>query len=242
MDQTELIARTFVSLADTMVGDFDVVDLLDRLVHDTARILDSSAAGVMLVDGHKQLQVMASSDPRMHAIEVLQLQSTEGPCLDAFHRRTPVHAVTAESQGRWTVFAPRALAEGYRAVSAFPLRLREQTIGALNVFRLDPAPLSPTETAIAQGLADVATIALVQHQALRESQQLAAQLQGALNSRVVIEQAKGLLAEGAHVSIDDAFAAIRRYSRETNARLTDVAERLVNGHLAAHNVVPLNRS
>jgi GAF domain-containing protein len=223
------LAEAFVGLADTLVAEYDVHDLLHRLTTGSVELLPVDAAGLMLSDQRGNLQVMSSSTEQARLVELVQLQADEGPCLDCF--RTSRQVATADLAGptRWPRFAPQAVAAGYRAVHALPLRLRSETIGVLNLFRTEPGTLVSDDLRIGQALADVATIGILQERALRHKEILAEQLQGALNSRVVIEQAKGVLAERHGVDMAAAFALLRSHARSTNRRLSDVARDVVEG-------------
>jgi GAF domain-containing protein len=172
---------------------------------------------------------MAASDENTALLELFQVQNHEGPCLDAFNTAHPVvNADLAAATGRWPRFAPRATAAGFRSVHAFPLRLRSEVIGALNVFGADTgSSLDDADVPIVQALADVAAIGLLQERAIRRSEILTEQLQGALNSRIVIEQAKGAVAQAHGVSVDEAFGLIRGFARRHNRRLSEVAQAVV---------------
>jgi GAF domain-containing protein len=190
-----VLARVFVRLADTLAGDFDVVDFLHGLSADSVEILEAEAAGVMLADARGGLRLVASSDERMRLLELFELHGAQGPCLDAFSSGRAVQASAADSRARWPVFAPRACGAGFRLMCAVSLRVRTHVIGALNLFRGSDEPFTGTEMEIAQAMAEMAAIGLIQERALRERSLLTEQLQAALYSRVVIEQAKGMLAE-----------------------------------------------
>jgi transcriptional regulator with GAF, ATPase, and Fis domain len=223
-----MLARAFVRLADTLVSDFDIVDFLHRLSADSVEILAAEAAGVMLSDGRGSLRLIASSEERMRLLELFELQGAEGPCLDAYASGRPVQASAAESHLRWPVFGPQAAEVGFQRMCAVPLRVRADIIGALNLFRGSDEPFTDTEMEIAQAMAEVAAIALLQERALREQGLLTGQLEAALNSRVVIEQAKGMLSEYLTVTVDDAFELLRAYARTHNLRLSDVAGDVVD--------------
>ena len=234
MAREPMLARTFVELADTLVDDFDVVELLTLLVDRCVEILDVSAAGLMLVAPEGDLRVVASSSEAMRVVELFELQSQEGPCLDCYRGGEPVlnqHLTTLD--GRWPNFTPVALEAGFRSVHALPMRLRGAIVGALNLFRIDEGPLDATDVLAAQALADVATIAILQHRAALEAQVVNEQLNHALNSRVLIEQAKGVLGERAGLDMEHAFARLRSYARNNNRQLVDVAQDVIDGTLSA---------
>jgi hypothetical protein len=230
---SELLSDTFVDLADTMVADFDVIDFLHLLTDRSVALLAASAAGVVLADPRGELRVAAASSEAAGLVELFQIQNDQGPCLDCFRTGQPVTAadLTGPAQ-QWPRFAAAAAKAGFRAVEAVPMRLRDEVIGALNLFRAEPGALDPAELRIGQALADVATIGLLQERNVRRSGTLAEQLQAALNSRVIIEQAKGKLAERLGVDPDRAFGLLRGYARSSNQRLTDVARNFVDSATA----------
>lgn len=234
MTRETVLARTFVELADTLVDDFDVVDLLTRLADRCVEILDVDAAGIMLARPDGQLRVMASSSEAMRVLELFEVQAQEGPCLDCHHSGEPVvNQDLATVNGRWPQFAPEALAAGFRSVHALPMRLRGTVIGALNLFRAGPGEMDPADLEAAQALADVATIAILQHRSILEAQVINDQLTHALNSRIVIEQAKGMVAERLNLDVERSFAVLRGHARNHNLRLADIAEAIIAGTLAA---------
>jgi GAF domain-containing protein len=229
-----MLARTFVELADTLVADFDVVEFLTLLTDRCVDVLDVGAAGIMLVAPEGDLRVMASSSEAMRVLELFELQTHEGPCLDCFRTGQPVvNQDLAAADGRWPRFAAEAIAAGFHSVHALPMRLRGTRIGALNLFHVDPGEMREADVAAAQALADVATIALLQHRAVIESQILNEQLNNALNSRIVIEQAKGMVAEREGLSIEEAFSMLRNHSRNHNLLLAELAQDVISGRLAA---------
>jgi GAF domain-containing protein len=227
------LARAFVRLADTLASDFDIVDFLYGLSADSVEILRAEAAGVMLADARGGLRLIASSDERMRLLELFELQGAQGPCLDAFSSGRAVQASAADSRARWPVFAPRARGAGFRLMCAVPLRVRTHVIGALNLFRGSDEPFTCTEMEIAQAMAEMAAIGLIQERALRERSLLTEQLQAALNSRVVIEQAKGMLAEYLAITVDDAFTLLRSYARDHNRKLSEVAGDVVDRNITS---------
>lgn len=228
MIAVERLAEVFVEIADTLVDDFDVVEFLESLTRHTAEVSDAASAGLLLADPHGQLQYMASSATNVKLLELFQLQYLEGPCLDCF--RTGAAVVNSDlhqARHRWPLFAPRAVEAGFQSVHAFPLRHRQQVIGALNLFSTDLGHLDPADVRIIQGLADIATIALLQERTIRSGEILTEQLQSALNSRIAIEQAKGVLARTHGISVDAAFDLMRAYARANHHRLSDVAQAVV---------------
>jgi GAF domain-containing protein len=230
---TDLLSDTFVDLADTMVADFDVIDFLHLLTDRSVALLAASAAGVMLADPRGQLRVAAASSEEAGLLELFQLQNDQGPCLDCFRTGRPVTAADlAGPSPRWPRFARAAVRAGFTTVEAVPMRLRDQVIGALNLFRAEPGPFGAADLRIAQALADVATIGLLHERNVRRRDTVAEQLQAALNSRVIIEQAKGKLAERLSIDMDRAFVMLRDYARNANLRLTDVARDFVTAGTA----------
>jgi GAF domain-containing protein len=240
MPRETTLAKTLVGLADTLVDDFDVVELLTLLTDGCIDVLDVGAAGLMLAAPEGDLRVMASSSEAMRVLELFELQAQEGPCLDCYRTGQPVlnqHLATAED--RWPRFAPEALASGFHIVHALPMRLRGTVIGALNLFHNYPGDMRHEDIAAAQAMADVATIAILQHRATHEAQVLNEQLNHALNSRIVIEQAKGMLAERLDVDLEQAFSRLRNHARNHNRRLVDLARNVTDGTLAASTLDPL---
>ena len=233
MPREALLARTFVELADTLVADFDVVDVLTLLTDRCVDVLDVGAAGLMLAAPEGDLRVMASSSEAMRVLELFELQSQEGPCLDAYRTGLPVlNQDLSTANGRWPRFAAEALAAGFRSVQALPMRLRGSVIGALNLFHVEPGEMRRADVDTAQALADVATIAVLQHRAALEAQVLNDQLNHALNSRIVIEQAKGMVAERRNLDMEEAFTALRNHARSHNLRLVAVARGVIDGTVA----------
>jgi GAF domain-containing protein len=220
-----------VELADNLVSDFDVTELLTVLTDRCVDVLDVAAAGIMLASPAGDLRVMASSSEEMRLLELFELQSQEGPCLDCYTTGQPVVNVDlAGDDPGWPQFAQRATAAGFRSVHALPMRLRGTVLGALNMFHVDTGQMRPADIAAAQALADVATIAILQHRAATEAKLLNEQLSEALNTRIVIEQAKGMIAQLRGVDMETAFAALRDHARTHNLRLTDVARDVTDGH------------
>jgi transcriptional regulator with GAF, ATPase, and Fis domain len=231
------LLSAFVGLTDTLVSGFDVVDLLGELTDTCVQLLDVTTAGIMLSDQRGLLRVLASSTETTRLLELLQLQNDEGPCLDAYKSSQIVEvADLGASLDRWPVFAPAAVAAGFASMCAVPLRLRTQTIGAMNLLRANAGTMPTADRQLAQALADVATIGVLQHRAVMRSEEVTVQLQGALNSRLVVEQAKGLLSERASISLDAAFELLRSYARPRGERLSEVARQFVNGALGVEDL------
>ena len=232
------LAQTFVDVADTLVADFDIVDFLTVLTVRCVELFDLAAAGLLLSDAADGVRVAASSNDRMQLLELFELQYDEGPCLDSYRTGQRIQCDDlAGAAERWPRFVPEAQSAGYASVYALPLRLRQQVIGSLNLLGGGPHALDEPGLIEAQALADVATIGILQHRAAAEQRLLAQQLQYALQSRILVEQAKGILAEFAHLEMDEAFTALRRYARDHNVRLVDVADALVERRLSAAAVI-----
>ena len=230
-DQQRLIA-TLVSLADTLVDEYDVIDFMQTLAERSVELVGVSAAGIMLADGAGRLHHVACSSEQMRLVELLELQLEEGPCFDAFRQRAAVRSDTSEEAcTRWPRFGPRAREGGFAAVSAVPLRLRGDSVGALNLFSVSNGALADDDLAVVQAMADIATIGVLQARLINDQNVLSSQLETALESRVVIEQAKGVVAERNRVDVDEAFALIRRIARDSNRLLVDTAKGIVDGSL-----------
>jgi len=223
------LAHVFVEVADTLIDEFDLIEFLHLLTSRTAELLDSSPVGLLLADHHGRLEFMAASQEDVELLELFQAQEQEGPCFDAYTTGEPVvNADLGQAAGRWPGFAPRAVHAGFRSVHAFPVRLRATRIGALNVFSGDVGGrLAADDIAIVQALADIAAIGLLQERAISRGELLTEQLQGALNSRIVIEQAKGAVAQARGITTSEAFVLIRGYSRSHQVRLIDVAQTVI---------------
>jgi GAF domain-containing protein len=225
---TDRLSAVFVELADTLVADFDLVDFLQGLTRHVADISGTQTVGLMLSDGAGALHYMASSTGDAKALELLQIQHDEGPCVDCHRTGAPVVNVElADAGDLWPRFAPRAVEAGFHAVHAFPMRLRDDVIGAINVFSEDPEVLDEDDVTVIQSLTDVATISIIQERVIARVETLAEQLQGALNSRIAIEQAKGAVARTLGISVDEAFVLIRSHARSHGTRLTVLAHDLV---------------
>ncbi|HEX6421756.1 MAG TPA: GAF and ANTAR domain-containing protein [Acidimicrobiales bacterium] len=234
------LGRAFVELADTLVADFDVVEFMATLAHRSIELLDVDEAAVVLDDGAGGLRTMASSHEAAGHLELFELQKQEGPCLDCYRTGTQIlnqSLVDPAAARRWPRFTPEARRLGFATTHALPMRLRGRIIGAVNLFGSAAAgTLSGLEVEVGQGLADVATVGLVQWRRFHEARLVSEQLQSALSSRIVIEQAKGMLAERRQIALGAAFEALRTHARNTNQRLRDVAQALVDGAISADAV------
>ena len=237
MTRESLLSRTFLQLADTLVADFDIIDLLTMLADRCVELVDAAAVGILLADANDNLRVMAASSEQARLLELFQLQNEQGPCVEAFTSGRPVSCTELRtSADQWPRFTPYALGAGFEGVYAFPLRLRDSVIGAMNLFREEAGPMIEADIQLAQALADVASIAILQDQAARETRIRDRQLQHALDSRVVIEQAKGMLCERGRIDMAAAFNLIRHHSRVNNVGLTSVAQQIVAGTLTFETV------
>jgi transcriptional regulator with GAF, ATPase, and Fis domain len=232
-----LTATTFVELVDALVGDFDVIDVLTGLASRCVELLGASAAGILLADNGGQLRVIGASNEQVRLLELFQLQNKQGPCLDCYVTGSVVIHSDLERGSPWPEFAAESVAEGFPSVCAVPLRLKTVMLGCLNLFMSEPVELSDADVILAQALADVASIAIVQDQATREAALREGHLTNALTSRIVIEQAKGMIAERGRVDMDAAFAMLRTYARNNNCGLTDVAEAVVSGKIVIDAIV-----
>ena len=222
------LLELFATLADTMVDDYDVVDLLQTLVDACQELLDASDAGILLADPAGDLELVASTSEATELVEVIQLGAEAGPCIECFVTGTAVSVPDiAAGSGKWPVFRQAALENGFAAIEAIPMRLRNTTIGTLNLLRSDTGSPPAEDLSAARAFADVATIGILHERSLREQESLSSQLQTALNSRVMIEQAKGVVSFTAGVSIPDAFTLMRTFARDHGLRLSAVAERIV---------------
>ena len=233
-DREHLVSTAFTRLADTLVDEYDVIDLLDRLVGYSVDLLAVEAAGIVLGDVRGTLRVVAASNDDAQLVELLQLQNDEGPCLECYRTATAVSVLDlADVVDRWPRFAAAVDAQRvFRSVHALPLRLRQESIGALNLFNGRPGPMSDADLSLGQALADVATIGILSERAVRHGEILNEQLQAALNSRVIIEQAKGVLTQRGNLSMDTAFDRLRSYARSRNLRLSEAARQVVETDIA----------
>ncbi|HUJ65243.1 MAG TPA: GAF and ANTAR domain-containing protein [Acidimicrobiales bacterium] len=232
MTREASVVRSLVELADNLTDDFDVVELLTGLADRCVTLLGVSAAGVMLASPQGSLRLVASSSETMRVVELFELQAQQGPCLDAYRTGERVaHEHLQAGTGRWPRFATVAVEAGFRSAFALPLRLRDRAIGALNLFSVDQTPMGEDDVLVARAFADLAAISIVQHGVAAETQRVNEQLSQALQRRVLIEQAKGVIFERAGVDIAEAFDRLRNYAQANNLHLTDVAQAAIDGTL-----------
>jgi transcriptional regulator with GAF, ATPase, and Fis domain len=237
MTSEQRLARVFVELADTLVDEFDALDFLSTLTERSVELINANAAGVILADARGVLHVVASTSDRAQLLELLELQNDEGPCLDCLQTGHAVVNVGAgESRERWPRFSAALTEVGFASAHAIPLRLRDSVVGAMNLFCTADSHLSEDDVAMGQALADIATIGLLQERAVRQSGLIAEQLQTALDNRVLIEQAKGVLMASAEIDVDQAFRLMRDYSRRNSHAVKDIARQVVNRTLSVEHL------
>jgi GAF domain-containing protein len=225
-----LVFDTFVELADTLASDYDIGEFLQFLVHRCADLLLGDTAGVLLEGPGGDLRLAAATSDEMRRLEDLEVRLRQGPCTEAYRRAEPVIAEDlVDYQERWPQVTPKLMEMGMRSAHAFPVRLRADCIGAINLYRVQPGPFHAEDVRLGQALADVAAIGILQERKIARAERVADQLQLALSSRIVIEQAKGILAERHGISTADAFGAISNYSRSRNRKLREVCQEIVDG-------------
>ena len=216
-----------VSLVDTLLEDFDVVDLLTELTEHSAELLDVASAGFLLADPLGQLRLLAATTEQARELELFQLQADEGPCVDCYGTGQPVSVADLKAAAaRWPRFVPAALDAGFASVHAVPMRAAGIVLGALGLFGTHPGELNDADRLVAQTLAHIACVAILQEHAPTPATVMP-QLRSALTSRVIVEQAKGLLRETLDISVEDAFTQLRTYARANGEHLTDIARRLM---------------
>ena len=225
----QTLVEAFVRLADTLVTDYDVIDLFHGLCADCVSLLGADAAGLLLTDQRGSLQLVSASNEQAQVVELFQLQADQGPCLDCFRTGVQVRVDDLATEDRWPRFTSRARENGFGSVHALPMRLRGEVVGALNLFHRQRHVMDDADLGVGQALADVATIAILTDRSSRQRELLTEQLQAALTSRVIIEQAKGVLAERGGIGLDQAFTRMRSYARGRQVRLADVARDVVEG-------------
>lgn len=231
-DREQAVTEAFVSLATSLADGADVVDLLSGLAEDTTRLLDVASTGMLLADRRRVLHVVAASSEATRTLEVFQVQRAQGPCLDCYRSGKPVTVSDLRSESaRWPLFTRAAADAGFTSVHAVPMRLRDQVLGTIGLFGTTVGALGEEDLRLGQALAYVAAVALVQEKAAADRDLINAQLQTALDSRVVLEQAKGVLSQRGGLDMDAAFAVLRGYARDHNLRLTEVARAVVTRDL-----------
>ncbi len=236
-DRDARLAQRFVALADTMVADFDIADLLDQLVHAVVEFLPVEEAGLLLLDDSLNPQLLASTSESTRLLELFQIQGLGGPCVECARTGAAVTIEDLAQERRWPSFCQMARQLGFEGVHALPLRLRGEVLGALNLFGRH-GEIGPADLAVGQSLADLATIGILQQRSQHQAAVETRQLQQALRSRVVIEQAKGLLSEFGGVEMTSAFAALRGYARHHNLKLAAVAQAVVDRAMDPSEIVP----
>ena len=242
-DRERAVSAAFVTIANSLAEGYDPVDLCTGLTRDCALLLDVATAGLLLADEGGVLHVMAASSEATRDLEAFQLQRKEGPCLDCYRVGSPILVPDLNVEhARWPTFVPAAISAGFTSVHAVPVRLRDTVLGALGLFSTEAGALNAADLDLAQALAHVASVALVADKALSDKSAIIEQLHTALRSRVVLEQAKGFLAEAGGLDMGEAFAALRRYARDHNLKLSDVAGHLVSRDLPAQQVLDHARS
>ena len=233
-DREDDIVASFVAMSGNLARGHDVTELLMQLAADCARLLDVSAVGLLLADSRGALHVVAASSERVADLEAFQAQRAQGPCHTCYLDGQPVNVPDlAAAAAKWPEFAVVAAKAGVASVHAVPMRLRNDVVGALNLFGSKPGALNEADLRLAQALADVATIALIQDRAAADKNIVNEQLQDALDSRVLLEQAKGVLSYSGDLDMPAAYAALRQYARDHNIKLTELSRALVNRALPA---------
>ncbi|MFE9401535.1 ANTAR domain-containing protein [Streptomyces sp. NPDC006530] len=239
MGREQRLAEVFVELADSLIDDFDVIEFLQGLSCRCVELLEISAVGIMLGDEHGELHTIAASDENTRLLELFAIQHDQGPCVDTFRsgvQRTNIDLTDPKVTSVFPYFAQQAQKNGFAVTHALPLRLRTRVVGAMNLFHTRPGTLTAENTALAQALADIATIAILQQRTLEQTYVERDQLQAALTSRIVIEQAKGILAERWNTSPDDAFNRFRAHARSQGLRMSDLARQIIDG-TAGHSAL-----
>jgi GAF domain-containing protein len=230
------INAAFVTVADTLTTDYDMVDLLHTLVEECVEILDMQAGGLMLVGSDGELQLMTSTSEGADFVEVMQLNAAAGPCIECFRTGLAVSVPDISVADQWPAFRAAALKQGFLAAHATPMKLRGQIIGTMNLFSSSVGEVDGRDAALAQALADVATIGILQERMIREGHVLSEQLHHALDSRIVIEQAKGVIAHSLSTTMDEAFSILRHYARSNNLTIRSVAEGISNRTISVPSI------
>ena len=226
----KLTTAAFIEVANALASDYDVGEFLHMLVGRCSEALNSDAVSVLLEAQEGTLQLAAATSERMRELEDLEIRLGQGPCVETYRQGAPVSAGDMrKEQDRWPATAPKAMEIGLLAVNAFPLKVDGDSVGAFNVYREAAGALSDEELRLTQAFADVATVGILRDRKVSEAERRAEQLQGALDSRVLIEQAKGVLAERQGISTELAFDMIRRYARNHHRKLRGVCQQIIAG-------------
>ncbi|HET6753241.1 MAG TPA: GAF and ANTAR domain-containing protein [Jiangellaceae bacterium] len=237
-DRERAVTHAFVSLAHSLAEGVDPVELLSGLAEDATELLGVASTGILLADARRVLHVVAASSEATRALEMYQLQRNQGPCLDSYHSGVPISVADLRAEAaRWPQFVEVATDAGFASVHAVPMRLRENVLGTMGLFGTHVGALDDDDLGLGQALAYVAAVAIVQDKAATDSALVNEQLQTALNGRVVLEQAKGVLAQRGNLDMDRSFAVLRRFARDHNLRLTDVARAVVGRELPAQRLL-----
>jgi len=224
----EKVSTAFVKLADTLVADYDVLDMLHTLAEECVDLLQVDQVGLLLAGPQGDLQVVASTSEESELVEIFQLQAGEGPCIECYHSGSVVTIADIAALDKWPAFRQAALRQGFVSVHVVPLRIHDRIIGAMGLFGSTIGDLEREDAVIAQALASVATISLLQERTIRESQIVNDQLQRALNSRIMIEQAKGVIAQVSTVTMDEAFNRLRKHARSAHLTLNDTSQQVID--------------
>lgn len=231
------VLSAVVRLVDTLLDDFDVVDLLTELTEQCAELLDVASAGFLLADPLQRLHLLAATSEQTREVELFQLQAEEGPCVDCYRTGEPVLVADVATQvERWPQFVPTAIDAGFASVHAVPMRAAGSVLGALGLFGTQPGELTEADRLVSQTLAHIACVAVLQEHPPTLSTVLPP-LRAALAGRVLVEQAKGFLSETLGVSVERAFTLLRHYSRAQGQHLTDVARRLMRDRHARPELI-----
>ncbi|QCW49287.1 GAF and ANTAR domain-containing protein [Nocardioides dongxiaopingii] len=232
------LIRAFVDLSHELVDDYDIVDMLTKLTANCAELLNVASAGLLLADSSGVLHLAASSSERAHDLELFQLQRDEGPCLDCFRGGKPIVVPElAAAEDQWPSFTHAARSAGFQSVHAVPMRIRTRVLGALGLFGDGVGRLDDEDLELAQALVHVASVAIINEKSAADLETVNTQLQRALDSRVVLEQAKGIVANAGEVNVRDAFVLLRHYARDHGRKLTDVAAEVVSRDLRSTTVL-----
>lgn len=230
LSSEQRLTEAYVELADCGPGQFDIADFLRRLAHRSVELLDAAGASVMLADNHGQLKLVASSSPGIRVAEAPDPRVGSGPGPEAYLSGRPVTCTDLDDvPERWEGFAALARAAGYRSAHAWPLRHQDQVLGAIELYGANTGEYDENAAHVAAGLARIATITLLRERRQQRADTLAQQLQQALDSRLVIEQAKGMLAERRSLGVDQAFVLLRGHARRHQMRLATLASQVLDG-------------